>query len=105
MGFTKNALFPNTQKQFGEKNSFFRKPIQNMFFPILNHNKNNSQPIFLLSFYIKTIDFREFANPNKTVETHKKCMELKKNDDDSLWTDLKIQYQLLNANIWATPSS
>ena len=72
MGFTKNALFPNTQKQFGEKKkSFFGKPIQNMFFPILNHNKNNSQPIFLPSFYIKTTDFREFANPNKIVKTQK----------------------------------
>ena len=29
---------------------------------------------------------------------------IEKDDDDSLRTDLKIQYQLLNANIWATPS-
>ena len=60
-----------------------------MFFPILNHNKNNSQPIFLPSFYIKTIDFREFANPNKTVKTQK-MHGIEKIDDDLLRIDLKI---------------
>ena len=49
-----------------------------MFFPGLNHNqnkwvfhKNDSQPIFLPSFDIKTTEFQEFANPNKIVETEK----------------------------------
>ena len=71
MGITKNALFPNTQKQQGKK-ILFGKSIQNMFFPGLNHNQNkwvfqqnNSQPIFLPSFYIKTTELWEFANPKK----------------------------------------
>ena len=83
--------FPIPKNDKAKKKFLFGKSIQKLFFPVLNHNQNkwvfqqnNSQPIFLPSFYIKTIEFREFANPNKTVETHKKCMELKKNDDDSL---------------------
>ena len=68
-----------TPKNRKEKKSFnFGKSIQNPFFPVQNHNKkkwvfqqNDSQPIFLPSFDIKTAEFREFSNPNKTVETQK----------------------------------
>ena len=44
----------------------------------------------LAFFYIKTTDFREFANPNKTVKTQKTHGIEKKNNDDLLRTDLKI---------------
>ena len=84
MSFTKNALFPNTQKWQGKKKIPFWQINSNLFFPVLNHNQNkwvfqqnNSQPIFLPSFYIKTTEFWEFANPKKIVETKKKRMELK----------------------------
>ena len=79
MGFTKNALFPNTQKQKGKNKRFlFGKSVQNPLFPVQNHNQNkwdfqqnDSQPIFLPSFDIKTAEFREFGNPNKTAKTEK----------------------------------
>ena len=79
MGFTKNALFPNTQKQKGKKKFQFWKINSKSVFPSSKpqpkqmgfFQQNNSQPIFLSSFDIKIVEFQEFANPNKTVEIEK----------------------------------
>ena len=78
MGFTKKCIVSQHPKIGRKKRFIFGKSVQNPFFPVQNHNKkkwvfqqNDSQPIFLPSFDIKTEKFWEFSNPNKTVETDK----------------------------------
>ena len=70
--------FPIPKNRKEKKKFLFGKSVQNPIFLVQNHNqnkwvfhKNDSQPIFLPSFDIKTTEFQEFANPNKTVEIEK----------------------------------
>ena len=70
--------FPTPKNRKEKKRFIFGKSIQNLFFPVQNHNQNkwvfqqnDSQPIFLPSFDIKIEKFWGFSNPNKTVETDK----------------------------------
>ena len=67
MGFT-NALFLNTQKQKGKKKVTFWQIISKSTFP--NSKPQPKQMGYFRKtipkpFYIKTVEFWEFGNPNK----------------------------------------
>ena len=79
MGFTKNALFPNTQKQFGEKKFIFWQTNSKYVFPnskpqqkqIGFFSKTIPNPYSCLHFISKQQIFQNLPIQKKTVKTQK----------------------------------